>query len=377
MATHKFIVSSSALLRAVKEVNPAITSNPVVPILDNLLFDIKSSKLTITASDLETSITTSLAVEAKTECSITVPARVLLDTLKSLPDQPITFTLNEEENTAVLATSNGRYKLACQSATDFPRVPVVKGSEPLEIPSSALARALSKTLFAVSYDELRPAMTGILVQVYPTQLTFVATDGHRLIRYQRTDITSSRNANVIIPRKACGLLKGALGTEETVVKVEFNSTNAIFSFHQIRLVCRLVDERYPDYENVIPVSNPNTLQLNRLDLLNTVRRLNIYSNRTTHQIRLRLTASELTVSAEDLDFNREASEKLACQYDGEEFEIGFNARFFQEVLSSLDSIQVSLALSTPNRAGLFSPVAGEDEENVLMLVMPVMLNNYV
>ena len=373
----KFIVSSSALLKQLQSINGVVTNNPVVPILENFLFEIEDGKLTITASDLETSMMTELPVEARESGRIAAPARILLDTLKNLPDQPVTFTLDEETYSIEIASSNGRYKLAGENATDFPRVPVVKGTAPVEMPSSSLSRAINKTIFAVSTDELRPAMTGILVQLADSQVTFVATDGHRLLRYRRSDVGAGQTSSIIIPRKAFNLLKGALPSEATPVRMEFNASNAFFSFNQMRLVCRLIDERYPDYENVIPVSNPNKLIISRQELLNSVKRISIYSNKTTHQVRLRLAGSELTVSAEDLDFSNEANEKLACQYDGEDMEIGFNAKFLQEMLSNIDSEDITLELSTPNRAGLLMPTTPDDHESILMLVMPVMLNNYV
>ena len=302
----------------------------------------------------------------------------MLDTLKNLPDQPVTFTLDEETYTIEISSANGCYKLAGENAADFPRVPVVKGSSPVEMPSSSLARAINKTIFAVSTDELRPAMTGILVQLADNQVTFVATDGHRLLRYRRQDVGAGQTANLIMcPAKPSICSKAPCPTEATPVKIEFNQSNAFFSFNQMRLVCRLIDERYPDYENVIPVSNPNKLTINRQELLGSVRRISIYSNKTTHQVRLRLAGSELTISAEDLDFSNEANERLACQYDGEDMEIGFNARFLLEMLSNIDSEDITLELSTPNRAGLLMPAAADDNESILMLVMPVMLNNYV
>ena len=215
-----------------------VTNNPVVPILENFLFEIEAGKLTITASDLETSMITELPVEARDTGRIAAPARILLDTLKNLPDQPVTFTLDEETYTIEISSANGRYKLAGENAADFPRVPVVKGSSPIEMPSSSLARAINKTIFAVSTDELRPAMTGILVQLADSQVTFVATDGHRLLRYRRQDVGAGQTANLIIPRKAFNLLKGTLPSEATPVKIEFNQSNAFFSFNQMRLVCK-------------------------------------------------------------------------------------------------------------------------------------------
>ncbi|MCC9137735.1 DNA polymerase III subunit beta [Pontibacter silvestris] len=373
----KFIVSSSALLKQLSSINGVVTNNPVVPILENFLFEINNSVLTITASDLETSMITELQVEAKENGRIAAPARILLDTLKNLPDQPVTFTIDEETYTIEISSSNGRYKLSGENATDFPRVPVVQGGNAIEIPSNVLSRAINKTIFAVSNDELRPAMTGIFVQLRSDNVTFVATDGHRLLRYRRTDIATSQEASLIIPRKAFTLLKSTLPAEATAVRVEFNQSNAFFSFDNIRMICRLIDERYPDYENVIPVQNPNKLVIDRAALLSSVRRISIYSNKTTHQIRLKLTGSELQVSAEDLDFSNEANERLTCQYEGEDMEIGFNAKFLLEMLNNIDSDEITFELSTPNRAGLLMPIVNEDNENVLMLVMPVMLNNYV
>lgn len=373
----KFIVSSSALLKQLASINGVVTNNPVVPILENFLFEISDSTLTITASDLETSMITELPVEARENGRIAAPAKILLDTLKNLPDQPVTFTIDEETYTIEISSSNGRYKLSGENATDFPRVPVVTGGNAIEIPSNVLSRAINKTIFAVSNDELRPAMTGIFVQLRSDNVTFVATDGHRLLRYRRTDVATSQEASLIIPRKAFTLLKSTLPTEATAVRMEFNNSNAFFSFDNIRMICRLIDERYPDYENVIPVQNPNKLIIERQSLLSSVKRISIYSNKTTHQIRLKLSGSELQVSAEDLDFSNEANERLACQYDGEDMEIGFNAKFLIEMLNNIDSDEITFELSTPNRAGLLMPLANEDNENVLMLVMPVMLNNYV
>ncbi|MCX2739091.1 DNA polymerase III subunit beta [Pontibacter anaerobius] len=373
----KFIVSSSALLKQLSSINGVVTNNPVVPILENFLFEINNSKLTITASDLETSMITELPVEAKENGRIAAPAKILLETLKNLPDQPVTFTIDEETYTIEISSSNGRYKLSGENATDFPRVPSVQGGNSIEIPSNVLARAINKTIFAVSNDELRPAMTGIFVQLRNESVTFVATDGHRLLRYRRTDVGTAQEASIIVPRKAFTLLKTTLPSEATAVRMEFNQSNAFFSFDNIRMICRLIDERYPDYENVIPVQNPNKLVIDRSDLLSSVKRISIYSNKTTHQIRLKLSGSELQVSAEDLDFSNEANERLTCQYDGEDMEIGFNAKFLMEMLNNIDSDEITFELSTPNRAGLLMPIVNEEAEDVLMLVMPVMLNNYV
>jgi DNA polymerase-3 subunit beta len=375
----KFIVSSSALLKVLQPLAGVITNNPVVPALSNFLFQLTGTTLAITASDLEVSMITSLPTESNAAAlDICVPARLLLNLLKQLPDQPITFDVDEEHYSLEVRSANGRYKLSGENPADYPKVPSAKGNNSLEIPSSSLQRAISKTIFAVSTDELRPAMTGILFQMEPGSITFVATDGHRLLRYRRLDVGSEYRGNVIVPRKAWSLLKSSLPSEQVPVRAEFTQSNASFSFNQVRIVTRLIDERYPDYENVIPVSNPNKLLINRVELLRASQRCSLMANRTTHQIRLRLTGAELTLSADDLDFGNEARETLACQYDGADMEIGFNSSFLHEMLGALDYEEVSLAMSTPNRAGILEPGAQlDEEENVLMLVMPVMLNNYV
>ena len=375
---NKFIVSSGALLKALLPLSGTIGNNPVVPILDNFLFEAEAGQLTAMASDLEVTISTVLPIEGNGAFSLCVPARKLLDTLKNLPDQPLTFAYDGAEQRLRLASVNGNYKLATEAATDYPKPQAKANGSPLNLPASVLKTAIERTVFAISTDELRPAMTGVLLQLEATQLTFVATDGHRLLRYRRTDLGSGRTCNVLIPRKAWALLNSTLPkTEGGMVNCWFSQSFGTFTYGALTLHARLIDERYPDYENVIPVSNPNTLTINRAELLGAVRRMHLYANRTTHQVSLRLSGSEVVVSAQDLDSSNEARETLACQYDGEDFEIGFNARFLDQMLANLSSEQVSLALSTPNRAGLLSPVEQGDGEDVLMLVMPVMLTNYV
>lgn len=373
----KFVVSSTALLKQLTAINGVITTNPVVPILENFLFEIVEGKLIVSASDLQTSMITEITVEAKEKGSIAVPAKILLDTLKNLPEQPVTFTIDENTYSIEISSDNGRYKLSGENATDFPKVPGVKNGYAVDISSDVLSRAISSTIFAASNDELKPAMTGVFLSLSDTNATFVATDGHRLIRYRRIDIASDMNNTLIIPRKALNLLKASLPSDNTVVKIEFNASNAFFSFNNIKMICRLIDERFPDYENAIPVNNPNKLTINRADLLNSLRRISIYANKTTHQVRLRIAGSELQISAEDLDFSNEANERLSCEYEGEDLEIGFNAKFLIEMLNNLDCEGVDMNLSAPNRAGLLIPADKDQNEDILMLVMPVMLNNYV
>jgi DNA polymerase-3 subunit beta len=373
----KFIVSSAALLKELNHINGVITTNPVVPILENFLFEIEDGKLIVTASDLQTSMITELEVEAKENGSIAVPAKILLETLKNLPEQPVTFSIDENTYSIEISSDNGRYKLAGENSTDFPKIPEVSDGYTVDISTDALSSAIANSIFATSNDELRPAMTGVYINLSSTNTTFVATDGHRLVRYRRVDVASDGEHAIIIPRKAMNLLKTTLPVENSNVTVEFNMANAFFHFNNIKMICRLIDERFPDYENVIPADNDNQMSINRMEFLNSLKRISIYANRTTNQVRLKITGSELQISAEDLDFSNEANERLSCEHDGEDIEIGFNARFLIEMLNNLDSKEITLQLSEPNRAGLIVPKEKSDSEDILMLVMPVMLSNYV
>ncbi len=373
----KFIVSSAALLKELIHINGVITTNPVVPILENFLFEIEDGKLIITASDLQTSMITELDIEAKDTGSIAVPAKILLETLKNLPEQPVTFSIDENTYSIEISSDNGRYKLAGENSTDFPKIPEVTDGYSIDISSDALSSAISNSIFATSNDELRPAMTGVYINLSETNTTFVATDGHRLVRYRRVDVASEGDHAIIIPRKALNLLKTTLPAENSNVTVEFNNANAFFHFNNIKMICRLIDERFPDYENVIPAENENHMSIDRMGILNSLKRISIYANKTTNQVRLKITGSELQISAEDLDFSNEANERLSCEHDGEDIEIGFNARFLIEMLNNLESKEITLQLSEPNRAGLIVPKEKNDNEDILMLVMPVMLSNYV
>ncbi|MEM9859388.1 MAG: DNA polymerase III subunit beta [Bacteroidota bacterium] len=373
----KFIVSSSALLKQLSGINGVITTNPVVPILENFLFEISEGLLTVTASDLQTSMITEIEIESKESGNIAVPARILLETLKNLPEQPVTFSIDEDSYSIEISSDNGRYKLAGENATDFPKVPTVTDDFSVSLSTDVLSSAINNTIFATSNDELRPAMTGVYMNLTDTNTTFVSTDGHRLIRYRRVDVASEDGNAIIIPRKALNLLKSTLPTENTSISIEFNVSNAFFKFNNIKMICRLIDERYPDYENVIPLDNNNKMVIDRSELLSSLKRIAIYANKTTHQVRLKINGSELQISAEDLDFSNEANERLSCEHDGEDIEIGFNARFLIEMLNNSSSSKVQLSLSEPNKAGLIAPLDKDENEDILMLVMPVMLNNYV
>jgi DNA polymerase-3 subunit beta len=372
----KFIVSSSALLKQLQVISGALSTNTVLPIIENFLFEINNGNLIVSATDLQTTMTTSLTVEAKENGKIAVPSKILLDTLKILPEQPITFTMNAENFSIEMTAGDGKYKLVGENGEDFPKIPKIEQAASLMISASILSEAIAKTIFAVSTDELRPAMTGVYCQMSTENLTFVATDAHKLVRYRRRDAKADVTNSFILPKKALNLLKSSLPVEDISVNVEYNNTNASFSFNNVNLICRLIDEKYPDYEAVIPVNNPNKLTIDRSQLLSCLRRVSIFSNKTTHQVRLKLSGSELQISAEDMDFSNEAHERLSCQYEGEDIEIGFNARFIIEMLNNLNTEEIILEMSTPNRAGILLPVNTDNNEDVLMLVMPVMLNSY-
>ncbi len=372
----RFIVSTSTLLKQLQAVNGASSSSTVLPILENFLFEIKDGQLTISATDLQTSMTTSLAVESKEDGKVAIPSKILLETLKTLPDQPVAFSVDTQTYAIEISAGDGKYKLSGENGEDFPKIPMVENASSVMMPASVLAEAINKTIFAVSNDDLRPAMTGVYCQLSPQNITFVATDAHKLVRYRRMDTKSEASAAFILPKKALNLLKSSLPTEDVAVSIEYNSTSAFFRFGNINLICRLIDERYPDYDAVIPQTNPNKLTIDRGLFLNSLRRVVIFANKTTHQVRLKINGSELNISSEDVDFSNEAHERLSCQYQGEDMEIGFNAKFLIEMLSNLEGDEVSLEMSTPNRAGLLVPQTNNENENVLMLVMPVMLNSY-
>ena len=372
----RFIVSTSTLLKHLQAVSGALSTSAVLPILENFLFEIKDGNLVISATDLQTSMTTALAVDSKEDGKIAVPSKILLDTLKTLAEQPISFSVDENTFAIEISAGDGKYKLSGENGDDFPKIPTVNEASSVNLPASVLAEAINKTIFAVSTDELRPAMTGVYCQLSAQDLTFVATDAHKLVRYKRTDTRADKATSFILPRKALMLLKTALPTDDVNVNVEYNATSAFFKFANINLVCRLIDERYPDYEAVIPQNNTNKLTLERSLFLNCLKRVVIFANKTTHQVRLKIAGSELHISSEDIDFANEAHERIGCQYEGEDMEIGFNAKFLIEMLSNISGDEITIEMSTPNRAGLLSPTIKNENEDILMLVMPVMLNNY-
>ncbi|MBO6632799.1 MAG: DNA polymerase III subunit beta, partial [Psychroserpens sp.] len=327
------------------------------------------------ASDLETTMSSTLDVESDNDGSIALPARLLLDTLKTFPEQPLTFVV-EDNNTVEISSNHGKYALAYADGNEFPKAVELDDPSTTTIAGDILATAISKTIFAAGNDDLRPVMSGVFFQFSTEGLTFVATDAHKLVKYTRNDVKADQVAEFIMPKKPLNLLKGILATMDDAVTIEYNDSNAKFTFENSVLVCRLIDGKYPNYEAVIPKENPNKLTIDRTQFSNSVRRVSIFSNKTTHQIRLKIAGAELNISAEDIDYSNKAEERLSCDYQGDDMQIGFNSRFLTEMLNNLNSDEVMLEMSLPNRAGILTPIDGLDEgEQVTMLVMPVMLNS--
>jgi DNA polymerase-3 subunit beta len=340
------------------------------------LFEISKKELTISASDLETAMTTRMAIEAKDEGTIAIPAKMLLDILKVLPDQPLTFTIDPKTFGIEIASDFGKYKLTGANGDEFPKAPAMEDSRSITLPGGVLAKAINKTLFAAGNDDMRPVMSGVFFEIHEDSMRFVATDAHRLVRYTRSDLGSDQAASFIVPRKPLNLVRQALGNLATQVQIDYNENNALFTFDHVTLMCRLIEGKYPNYEAVIPKENPNKLTVDRADMLSSIKRVSIFANKTTHQVRLKLGGSELNLSAEDLDFANEANERLTCTYAGEDMEIGFNSKFLGDMLSNLETENIHVEMSQPNRAGILTPAeVSEDKEDLLMLVMPVMLNS--
>ncbi len=371
----KFIVSSSLLLKQLQAISGVLSANNTLPILDNFLFELTDSEIKISASDLETTMTSRINVDmAEGEGDVAIPAKMLLDTLKTFSDIPVTLDINPENFGVTLTAGEGKYRLAGQNGEEYPRVPPIENAASVSIESDILYQAISKTIFAASTDDLRPVMAGVYCELSDEGTIFVATDAHKLVRYRRNDVKASETASFILPKKPLNQLRQILLHDEMPVQVEYSDTNARFTFKNIIMTCRLIEGKYPNYSAVIPSSNPNKMTVDRQPFLNAIRRVSIFSNQTTYQVKFKIAGSELTLSAEDLDYSNEAHERLSCHYDGTDLEIGFNSKFMVEMLNNLGTEQVMLEMSEPNRAGLITPVNSENkDEDILMLVMPVML----
>ena len=369
----KFIVSSSQLLKQLLHINGVINANTVLPILEDFLFEVEKNRLTVVATDLETVMRIQMDIEAKDSGKVCIPARILMDSLKNIPDQPLSF--NIDKSFAVEITSdNGKYKVMGENPDNFPKEPAADDTSSFTMSATALITAINKTLFAVSNDDLRPAMTGVFFELNKDYIQFVATDAHRLVRYKRTDVSCPKADSFIVPRKPLNLLKSALPDNEDEITINYNSNHLFVKHGTLQMSCRLIDARFPDYKVVIPSDNPYKMVVGKSDFQSALRRVSVFSNKSTNQVALNITGSELQLAAQDVDFSFEGNERMKCQYDGEDLTIAFNARFLIEMLNASDSNEVRLELSTPTKAGIIKPTDPGDNEELLMLVMPLMLN---
>lgn len=370
----KFIVSSSSLLKHLQQISGVINANTVLPILEDFLFEIQDKKLSVTATDLETVMRVQMDIESKASGKVCIPAKILLDSLKNIADQPLTF--NIDKNFAIEITSdNGKYKIMGENPDNFPKEPAADDTTGFTTTSNALVTAINKTLFAVSNDDLRPAMTGVFFELSKDAVQFVATDAHRLVRYKRTDVKATKADNFIVPKKPLSLLKNALPDNDDEISISYNSNHLFVSHGDVQMVCRLIDARFPDYKVVIPADNPYHLVVNKADFQNALRRVSVFSNKSTNQVALDISGNELHMVAQDVDFSSEGNERMNCQYNGEDIKIAFNAKFLIEMLNAADTEEVRVELSTPTKAGLIKPTEQGEGEDLLMLVMPLMLNN--
>ena len=373
----KFVVSSTELLNRLQSINRVISSKNTLPILDNFLFRLSNNTLQITASDLETTFTTSLTIENVTEeGEVAIPARLLTDTLKEFSEQPLTFTVDKSNLSVEIQWSSGKSNIPGANPEDYPSLPQLRDEkrQEIEMPADLLFDGINKTLFATADDELRPVMNGIFFDFSTDMLTFVASDAHKLVRYQRKDINMATAASFILPKKPASLLKAILPKEISNVTLEFDDKNVSFTLPNYKLVCRLVEGVYPSYNSVIPTSNPNKVIVNRVELLNSIRRVSNFSNHASNLIKIKLSGNELVSYAQDLDFSISGHDRVTCQYEGDNMEIGFKSTFLIEILSNIGSESVMLELADPTRAGLILPFEDDSEnENLVMLLMPMMI----
>jgi DNA polymerase III subunit beta len=373
----KFVVSSSELLSHLQAISRVISSKNSLPILDNFLFELKDSKLTLTASDLEVTMVTSVDLESTDgEGIIAMPSKILLEALKKFPEQPLNFEINMDTFAVDILTEKGKFSVVGLNGDDFPPIPGLDDvdSQSFQVPAAMLQTGIVKTIFATANDDLRPVMNGILLEMAQESLTFVASDSHKLVRYRRLDAKIDFESSFILPQKPAGLLKNVLPRENGDVKVAFDKKNAHFSLQNYKLVCRLVEGNYPSYGAVIPQETPNKVTIDRVELYNTLSRVSLFSNQASNLVKMHITGNEMVVSAQDIDFSISAYEKLGCNYEGDEMEIGFKSNFLAEIIDNLSSTDVVIGLINPARAGLFFPLENKENEDELMLLMPMMIN---
>lgn len=377
----KFIVSSTELLSHLQSISKAISGKATIPILDHFLFDLQAGDLTITASDLESTLITKMSPEnIDGEGSIAIEAKRLLDILKEFPEQPLTFEIDTAEDalTIDIFSENGKFSVVGAPADDFPKQAELNEENKisLQVPAGILEKGINKTLFATANDELRPVMNGIFFELAEDSITFVASDSHKLVKYKRFDAKAEKESSFILPKKPASLLKSVLTAEEDEVIIEFDDKNAIFVLTGFKLICRLTEGKYPNYQSVIPTANPNKLIISRSDLYNTIKRVSVFSNQASNLVKLNLTGNQINVSAQDIDFSISAYEKLSCQYDGDDMNIGFKSLFLNDILSNMTSNEVIFELLDGEKAAIILPFEKDIEtEEETMLIMPMMLTN--
>ena len=373
----KFVASSTELLSHLQAVNKVISSKNTLPILDNFLFVISDGKLLITASDLETTMITTLELDTvEGDGSIAIPARLLTDTLKEFPEQPLSFEINEDTSMVEIVSETGKYSIPGMDGDDFPELPSLDdNAASVVFDSEVMLRGINKTLFASADDELRPVMNGIYVSLSAEHITFVASDAHKLVRYRRTDVKSEQAADFILPKKPAALMRGILDKTDGDVHLKFDKRNAQLELPGFKVVCRLIEGQYPKYENVIPADSPNHMVIDRLSFVNILKRVSVFSAQGSNLIKLKLSSNQLVVSAQDIDFSISAYERMQCSYDGDEMEIGFKSTFLIEIANNLPGSEIDLQLLNPGRAGILVPMeVTNPDEDILMLLMPMMVS---
>ncbi len=373
----RFIISSTALFSHLQAISRVINSKNTLPILDCFLFDLKAGTLSITASDTETTMVTSVDVsESDSDGRIAIVARTLLDAMKEIPEQPLTFNVDEKTLEVIVQYMNGQYSVMGQNADEYPQ-PATLGESAVHvnIPADTLLNGINRTLFATADDELRPVMNGIYFDITPDDLTMVASDGHKLVRNQNLTVKGSEKAAFILPKKPANLLKNVLTKEESTVSIDFDERNAVVTLAKYRMVCRLIEGRYPNYNSVIPQNNPYKITIDRAVLLSALRRVSVFSSQSSSLVKLRMEASKLIISTQDIDFSTSAEETLTCLYEGTPMSIGFKAPFLIDILNNTPGQDVIIELADPSRAGVIVPAEQEENNNLLMLLMPMMLND--
>ena len=373
----KFTISSSKLFSQLQAVSRVINNKNSLPILDDVLFDLVGNELKLTASDGETTIRTSIEEDGvEGSGKVASAAKLLLETLKEFSEQPLAFTIDENNFAVSMVSQNGTYSFVGVNGNEYPEMPGAEmGARELAIPANVLQSAIEKTIFATADDDLRPVMNGIFFDIAEDKVTMVATDAHRLVRYSNTGVKPGVAASFILPKKPASLLKNLLAKEENEVKVTFGAKNARFEFGSTIIVCRQIEGRFPNYNAVIPQSNQNIVTVDRQTIINACKRVAVFANNGTAQLRLTLTENSIKISAQDIDFSTSAEETITCDYNGTPMAIGFKAPFLIDLLGSITSADVLLKLADPARAGLLLPAENEENEDVLMLLMPMLLND--